>query len=51
MGIVICYLHWRIHIAIPFAVVIYCAAIFLIKGVNKEDISLVRESLSYRKAA
>ena len=51
MGIVIYYLPWRVHIAIPLAAVIYCVAIFLIKGVNKEDISLVRESLAYRKAA
>ena len=50
MGAAIYYLPWRVHIVIPIAAVIYCAAIFLIKGVNREDISLIKKSLTYGKA-
>lgn len=50
MGMAIYCLPWRVHIVIPIAAVVYCAAIFLVKGVNREDMGLIRESLTYGKA-
>jgi len=51
MGAFVYYLPWRAHIAIPLGALTYCVAIFLIKGVNKEDIGLMRGLLTYEKPA